>query len=258
MKDDADRRPLTEHLGDLRSAILRVALTFVVCLTVFWFCTDWIFSALFDRAIHVLKLSSVEFVALSLLERFWIPMKLSIAAALSITMPVMLIEVFRFLKPALRRRELDAVRFAFALGPILFVGGAALWFYVALPQAVSFLITMGPAELKNMLSLSEFIGFGLSMGLVFGGLFEVPLILMALMHVGLISSATLARRRKAAILILATVSAVATPSPDAFSMLVVLIPLILLFELTLLIGRVFESKRVEVAQSGQSFPNAGV
>lgn len=238
-------RPFTEHLGELRAAILRSLGVFLGALGACFFFADSIYRVLFVRAIPVVERYSVDFVALNLLDRFWIPMKLAMAGALTLTLPVLIWNAYRFVLPALDKREVAAVRSAFLVGPLLYLGGAGLWFYFALPQAIEFLATMGPGTLKNVLSLNEFVGFALSMGLVFGILFELPLLLLVLIHAGLLSHGVLAGRRREAVVVMAAVSGIATPSPDALSMLVLLVPLVLLFELTLLLGGRLERRRRE-------------
>lgn len=235
-----DRKALTEHLTDLRNSILRCIVTFILSLSLCWWGGDVIYKALFGKTLSLLETAHIEFIAIDLMDRFWIPLKLSVSGAIILTAPILLFEIQRFLKPGLKENERRLMRAVLIAGPVLCALGAGLWFWLVLPQTTAFLMTMGPQGLKNILSLSQFLSFGLSMGLVFGALFETPLVLLALIKAGVVSAAALAKRRKAALVVLAFLSAVLTPSPDAFTMLVLWAPLVLLFEGTLLVGRIIE------------------
>jgi sec-independent protein translocase protein TatC len=177
--------------------------------------------------------SDIHFVISDVLDRLWIPMKLSLFVSLLLSLPLLMVEIFFFVAPALRPSELKVLRTFLATSPVLFVGGVALWLCFLLPQSLIFLIDMGPQHGENFFNLSSFLGFALGTSLVFGALFQLPLILRFALSLGLVSPEQVSSNRRMIYVVLALVAAILTPSPDAFTLLAVLVPMILLFETAL-------------------------
>ena len=129
-------------------------------------------------------------------------------------------------------------------GSVLFVLGAVFSYYIALPMAFQFLMTFGGDIDKPMISIDQYMSFFTQMCLMFGVAFELPLIIVILGMLGLVSQDFLKRNRRYAIMTLAVVSAVITP-PDLLSMVMMLVPMLLLFEAGVFIVGLFEKKREE-------------
>ena len=129
------------------------------------------------------------------------------------------------------------------LATILFYGGTFFCYFLVLPVGINFLITYGSDSLKPMIDLARYFTFALGLTFAFGLVFELPLIMLVLGRVGLIGYQTLARNRKYALLINSVFSAVLTPTPDAYTMLLMMVPIQLLYELSVWLVRIFGKKK---------------
>jgi sec-independent protein translocase protein TatC len=126
--------------------------------------------------------------------------------------------------------------------------GVSFAYFLVLPTAFEFLFTFGGSVDKPLITISEYLSFFATMTLVFGASFELPLVLVVLGAIGLVSSQILRQKRRYAILALATLSAVITP-PDVLSMLMLLIPMMFLYEVSILLVRLIETRRSPKATS---------
>lgn len=126
---------------------------------------------------------------------------------------------------------------------ILFFSGAALCYFLVLPFGLKFLLSFGTGPIHPLISVDKYVNFMAALILIFGFFFQLPLILLALGRVGLVSSKSLSHFRKYAILIIAVVSAVITPTPDAYTMLLLMVPLVFLYELSIILVWFFGRKR---------------
>jgi sec-independent protein translocase protein TatC len=220
---------LLDQARILRGALLRSALLFATLFVVAWTQSDRLLAALLPS-----PSSEIHFIISDVLDRLWIPMKLSLFMSLLLSLPLVMCEVFFFVSPALRPSELKIFRGFLATSPVLFLGGVALWLFFLLPQSLKFLIEMGPQHGENFFNLSSFLGFALGTSLVFGALFQLPLILRFALSLGLVSHEQVSSNRRVIYVVLSLIAAILTPSPDAFTLLAVWIPMILLFEAALL------------------------
>lgn len=124
-------------------------------------------------------------------------------------------------------------------GTILFLSGAALCYWAVLPFGIKFLIRYETEDIIPYISIGKYINFCGGMILAFGLSFEMPLVMLILGRVGLVNSSILIKYRKYAILIIAIVSAVITPTPDAYSMMLMTVPLIILYEVSIVLVKLF-------------------
>lgn len=249
-------KSLFDHLGDLRGSLVRSAIVLVVFFIIAWIKSDQLTSLFLNSVLETVKTFNGEFIALDILDRFWILVKVSALTAVIGALPFILWEIYRFLKPALKPQELMICRVAFSVGPILFISGVAFWLFLILPKTVEALLSLGPAEVKNMLGLNQFLGFSLFMGLIFGMIFELPIILLALIRVGVLQTSFLVENRRVAIIFMAIFAAVITPSPDAFSMFALLVPMVIFYEITVIVGRLVEKRDVSSRSSMDSATSA--
>jgi sec-independent protein translocase protein TatC len=170
-------------------------------------------------------------------EPFLVKLKVVAVLGLVLALPVVLYQLWRFITPGLLPKERRyAIPFVF-ISVLLFLLGAWLAL-VTLPRALTFLLNFGGTErVAIVLSIAKYIGFVTFMILAFGAAFQFPVVLISLTLVGVLSSATLRRWRRNALLISAVAAAVITPSADPFTMIALMIPLLLFYELSILIAR---------------------
>jgi len=165
-------------------------------------------------------------------------MKVAVVGGSVLALPVILYQVWAFLRPGLTVRErLYALVFVW-WGSALFVLGAALAYGVCLPLFLRFLLTIGSPHLEPVLSVSRYLSFVLGVMLTCGLLFELPVVVFVLTRVGIMTPHTLRRRRGLALLVLVSVAAVVTPTTDVLSLILMTIPLVGLYELSIVVSSV--------------------
>lgn len=193
------------------------------------------------------KLHGMQLVFLSPAEALWAHFKISIVVGLMLSFPILLHQAWKFISPGLLPKE---KRYAFpfiSLATVLFLFGIAFCFFIVLPFAIGFLLTFKVGDfLTPMLSIGRYIAFILTFILAFGLIFELPVVIFFLTKVGIVTPAALARNRKYAVLAAFIVAAFLTPTPDIFNQLLMAIPIILLYEMSIWISPIFAKKRGEL------------
>lgn len=231
--DEEKRMLLWEHLDELRSGLIRSLLAIGLVLIVTYYYCEPIVRFLEQPLLDILPPGeSLYYTGIG--DKFFIYLKVSIIASVFIVSPYLLFEIWKFIAPALYREER---RFAFAfviMGSIAFVVGAAFAYYVVIPFGYKFLLNFGSGEEKAIITLTEYFGLTLKMLLALGIVFELPVLLILLARFGIVDEALLVKNRRLAFVAASVVSAIATPSPDAFTMLIVLFPLYFLYEISII------------------------
>lgn len=235
-----------DHLEDLRMSIFRMIAVFAAVVVGLFFFKDFLFGEVIlgpSRADFFLyRLLGTEFsmelVNLEVAAQFMIHMKVTFLSALVLTFPYIIYEIWRFIAPALYDNEKKAVRGAFLFASFLFYLGVIVGYALIFPLMLNFFAgyQVSP-DIPNTFSLSSYIALLSSMVLTFGIVFEFPTVVVALSTLGVLKKGTLAGFRKHAILAVAILAAVITPSGDPFTMLVVSVPLYLLYEFSILLCR---------------------
>ena len=234
-----DKMPFMEHLGELRTRIMRslVALLIGLCIA-FPFSqrvVDWL-------ARPIVK-SGNTLVFLAVTEAFWVQMKVALFFGLFISAPAILWQVWRFVEPGLHVHEKRyAVPFV-VIGSVLFILGGAFSLLVVTPSAITFMLSYARPGLQPMISIGSYVDFLLKFTLAFGAVFEVPLAMTLAARMGLVTPRAFAKNRKYAILGAFIAGAVLTPTPDMINQSLMAGPIILLYELGILAARLFGRSR---------------
>jgi sec-independent protein translocase protein TatC len=152
-------------------------------------------------------------------------------------MPVILYEIYAYIDPALYPKERRFVRLLGIPVIFLFLLGMAFCYFVLLPNAINFLVNFGSEVIENQLRASDYLSFVTTFILGLGVVFEVPVIIYALVRVRVLRRSWLARQRRYVFLLVFVVGAIVTPTPDPFNQTLVALPMYLLFELGLLLSR---------------------
>lgn len=224
------------HLKELRERLIKgllsVGVGFLVC---------WIFSGLIlDIISHPIKPylegTGGKLIFTSPLEKFLSYIKVSLFAGVFLSCPYWLLQIWKFIAPGLYKEEKKWSGLFVIIGTILFFSGGAFVYFAVYPLAFKFLMQFGGAGQTPFISLKEYLTFFTRMTFVFSLVFELPLIVVFLMKLNLISAETFIRARPYVIIGIAVLSALITP-PDIVSMLLMMIPLYLLFEISIIIGR---------------------
>jgi sec-independent protein translocase protein TatC len=232
---------LIDHLRDLRTSLTRslwgIVIGFVMCYQY----TDVLFD--FIRAPIAPYLPSGGLVFTGPIDKFFAHLKVAFFSGILISSPWWIYQIWNFVAPGLYKHERKATVCFIVAGTVLFLIGFAFTYFVVFPMAFKFLMTFGGDTDKPMITIDQYLDFFLWTCLSFGAAFELPLILVTLSLLGLISHSFLKENRKYAIVLLSILTAVITP-PDLLSMLLMLAPMWLLYDLSVfLVGRI-EKKRV--------------
>lgn len=252
--NDSESLTFWEHLDVLRGSIIRMLVAAVVAGVAAFVLKDVLFSIVLApsssdfvtyRLLGV-EPFSIELVNTGLTEQFMIHMKVALVAGILIASPYILYLLFRFVSPALYDNERRySVRLT-VTAYVMFIIGVAVNYFVVFPLTVRFLGTYQVStDVHNMLTISSYVDTLAMMSLVFGIVFEIPVISWLLARFGLLKSTWMSRYRRHAVVVIVAVAAVITPTSDVFTLLLVALPIWLLYEASVLIVRVTEGKQRE-------------
>jgi sec-independent protein translocase protein TatC len=247
--------PLLEHLAELRTRLLWSAGGFLIAFFVCYHFSFQIYEFIAHPLVQVLKSRGEEprLIYTALYEAFFTYIKVSVYAAAFISFPIISTQVWLFIAPGLYRSEKRALLPFIAATPILFLGGAALAYYFIFPMAFRFFLSFQtPAhhaaadgmKIELMARVSDYLGLVMKLVFAFGVAFELPVALTLMGTVGIISSKTLKKFRRYAYVGCFVVAAVLTP-PDVLTQTSLAVPLILLYEISIIAVRLVEPKPLE-------------
>lgn len=251
---EGGRMALVDHFRELRARILRVVLVLVLTLVVAFFFYNQLFALIlhpYNQAREMLHHRVVTTPVISGVGGpLMLQLKMCAAAALVGTSPYWLYQIWAFVVPGLHSNERRWTRvFAVVAGP-LFLAGVAVGYWI-LPKGLQVLISFTPASVQNLVDFGEYFSFIVRMLLVFGIAFEIPLFVVLLNLAGVVSGRTLGRYRPWIVVGTFVFAAVATPSTDPFSMLMLALPMTALFMVSELIARVVDRRRAEASTSSR-------
>lgn len=242
---DASMMTMMEHLRELRSRIVKVAMAVSITSVVAFFFYDQIYDFLTDPYCKAVEGSdqACEFIFLNLTSPFATKLRVSGYAGLLLASPVVFYQLWSFIAPGLYRKE-KRYAASFVVGSVvLFLLGAALAF-ISMPAIFSWLASQaGDAIIQNR--VEEYLGLLVIMVMAFGVSFEFPLLLVVLQIFGVLQPSTLAAYRRHAIVGIAAFVATVTPGGDPVSLAVLSIPLVLFYEASIVIGRIIVKRRAE-------------
>ena len=244
---DASKAPLMDHLIELRRRLLwsfaALAVSFGVCL----YFVDPILAVLVQPLVEA---GQRQLIAIAVFEQFFVRIKIALFGALMISFPVLATQLWMFVAPGLYRNEKRAFLPFLLLTPFLFAAGACLAYFVAMPVALNYLLgfggEIGGVQQTSLPGIGNYLDFSTRFIFGFGVAFLLPVLLMLLERAGLVTRGQLKRGRRYAIVAAFVVAAVLTP-PDVISQLLLAIPLVLLYEVSLIAIWFTERRRARVA-----------
>ena len=230
------REELLQSLGHLRKGLLTIlGLVVLGALILFPFAKPLL------RHLH--RSLREDLVAYGIPEAFLALLKLTLFASLFLSIPILFYYLWRAFYPIFQKRGLTSSTWVPVTAIALFYGGACFCYFVTLPYGIQFLLGYQSATIKPMISVAKYISFCVGFIFAFGLVFELPLILALLSYIHVVNASFLTRHRRYALLIMAILSAVLTPTPDVFNMALMGVPLYLLFEIGVLLVKIIERKR---------------
>jgi sec-independent protein translocase protein TatC len=237
-----------EHLIELRRRLIWSSLAILVAFAVcFYFARDIYNLLVWPYQLAVGVDTPIEMIYTAPQEFFFTEMKLALFGAVFIAFPVIASQIYMFVAPGLYRNERQAFLPFLIATPILFLLGAALVYFVAMPLAMKFFLSMqqagaGQVHIQLTAKVSEYLSLIMTLIMAFGICFQLPALLTLLARAGLITSVQLEAKRRHAILIVFIVAAVLTP-PDPISQIALALPTILLYELSIFAVKLAERQR---------------
>ncbi|MFM5953744.1 MAG: twin-arginine translocase subunit TatC [Novosphingobium sp.] len=254
---DDTQAPLLDHLVELRTrlirAILALSLAFGVCL---YFAGD-IFGFLIRPLTQAFPPGQGKLVYTKLYEAFFVEIKVALFAAFFVSFPVIANQLWAFVAPGLYAKEKKAFLPFLIATPVLFSMGAAMAYYVVMPTAFKWMLgfqgVKGGINVEALPAAGDYLGLVMQFILAFGISFLLPVLLLLLNRAGIVSRAKLISLRRYVIVVLTGVSAVITP-PDLVSQIMLLVPLLLLFEGSLLVMWLGERREAKEAAQVEPVP----
>ncbi|MEW9854421.1 twin-arginine translocase subunit TatC [Novosphingobium sp. M1R2S20] len=255
---DDTQAPLLDHLIELRTRLMRALFAFAIAFGICFYFADDIFAFLVRPLTQAFPPGEGRLIYTKLYEAFFVEVKVAIFAAFFVSFPIIANQIWAFVAPGLYAKEKRAFLPFLIATPVLFTMGAALAYYVVMPTAFHFFLGFegqtGGLKLEALPGTGDYLSLVMQFILAFGISFLLPVLLMLLNRAGIVSRAQALSARRYAIVGIFVVAAIATP-PDVISQLLLAIPLILLFEGTLLLmwftERRDERERAENEQAEQ-------
>ncbi len=237
--------PFLEHLEELRWRILWSLIAIAVCTVAGWFLVTRLdVLGLLIRPMRPL-LNNGKLAYLSPADPFMVTLKLTLAVGVVLASPAVVYQLWIFLAPALHPHEKRALIPAFVMGFFLFVGGMALAYFVALPLMFQFFAGFQQESLEQNITIGPYMNVVVRTVMAFGAVFELPVVILVLSVLGLVHSSMLRRGRRWAIVLITVVASVVTPGDVIVLTLFMMIPLILLYELGIIMARMVERRRAK-------------
>lgn len=220
---------LTEHLADLRSCLLKSIAALVV--------GTGISVYLLQDIMAVLTSAAKELYYMRPAEAFMIYMKVALLSGLVLASPFILYELYAFVHPALTKRERRFTLICIPLALVLFIAGLLFSYSFVFPRGLEFFLGFAAGKVNPLISMESYLDFLLMLVVPFGFAFNVPVILTLLAYLGIISSKMLMKFQRHVILAAFIIAGVITPTPDVITQTLLAVPMILLYEVSIVIIR---------------------
>ncbi len=217
------------HLEELRVRLIRALVLYTLAVVVAWF--------FHERIIDFISSPVGRLYIFNVQDAFVVRLKTSLLSALLVAFPYFLWEVWGFVSPALYPHEKKALLLVLLSALILFYSGAALSLFVVMPRAIGFLLAFAEG-FTPVISANEYLNFVFWSVVIFGVVFELPVAVGILSRMGVISADLLASRRREMIVAIFILTAVISPTVDVFSLLLMAVPLVLLYEVSIWVAKV--------------------
>jgi sec-independent protein translocase protein TatC len=253
----AAEMPFLDHLEELRWRLIKSIAAIIVGFAIGYFIVNKynVLEVLIDPMRPMIG-EHGKLKYLSPGDPFWITLGLAFTVGGLFAFPIIVSQLWGFVAPALLPHEKRAIVPALYLGLILFLCGVALGYYVILPLTLKFFMSFQTASLEQSIVIGPYIGLVVKILLAFGAVFELPVVVLILSSFGLVTSKFLREKRRVSVAGIAFVAAVVTPG-DTVSLTILLMgPLIVLYELSILMARLMERRRRKRANLSEPMPEA--
>jgi sec-independent protein translocase protein TatC len=238
-KADPNDQSAIEHLEELRGRLIRTLLAFIVAMTAALIYVEDIYRWLVQDM-------DGKLVLLGPSEVMWVYMIIAGVVALTVTLPVAAYQTWKFVQPALPDGVQRSAMMLIPVISLLFIAGICFGYFVLFPMVLQFMQKMAAGGFLTMYTAQKYFTFMIHMTVPFGFLFEMPAIVVFLTKLGIVNPYRLAKARKMAYFLLCIIAVTVTP-PDIMSDLIVIVPLFLLYEISVSISRVVYQKQLRLS-----------
>ncbi len=245
--EEAEKLPFTAHLEELRRRLIKCAVAVIAGFAGSYAVSGQLFTFFVQPLIEALPEGS-HLAMIRVQEGFLTHLKIALLAGVLLASPVILYQAWKFVAPGLYPHEKRYVWPFVGTATLFFFAGTAFAFLVVFPFGFRFLLTYAAGPIRASISIDAYLGFAIKLLLAFGVVFELPVVVFFLARMGLITHHTLARGRGYALVVIFIVAAVLTP-PDVFTQLMMAGPLYILYEISIVVARVFGRTPEEAAEA---------
>ncbi len=238
---ELDRNEVFDKLEGLRTALVRMFIIVAALSVISFFFWK-------DALAFLQKPLGLPLIMYSLPEAFLTSLRLSLFMGIYLSVPFIFNGLWTALSPLLPSFPSRYSLVIVLAATLLFYAGTFFCYFLVLPVGINFLVNYGSDHLKPMIGLSKYLTFSIGLTFAFGVIFELPLIMLILGRVGLINYRMLARNRKYALLINSVLSAILTPTPDAYTMMLMMLPIQVLYEVSIWLVKIFGKKETPAAE----------
>ncbi|MBI4972963.1 MAG: twin-arginine translocase subunit TatC [Candidatus Omnitrophica bacterium] len=240
-----NKMPFTSHLVELRKRLIISIVAIAAGFGVSYNYSEELFKLL-ARPLP----AGTTFTFIRLIEPFFTYMKVSLLTGIALASPVLIYQIWAFIAPGLHEKEKKWVWPIVFSSTVLFIGGVLFGYFLVLPFGYTYFISFSTETIKPMLSMDEYFSFTTKFLLAFGLVFEMPLFILFLSLLGIVNAKMLSAYRKYAILAIFIIAAILTPTPDAFSQILMAAPMLVLYEVGIIAARIFGKKRITEEPAG--------
>ncbi len=248
MRED-EKLPFTSHLEELRKRLITAFIAVGVGFVVSFGFKERLFGILVQPLINVMK-EGENLIYTGLPEAFFTYLKVSLLSGLIVASPVLLYQFWMFVAPGLYRNERRLMVPIVILSSFFFIGGALFGYFVVFPWGFKFFLGFATDTIRPLPSMKEYFGFSAKLLLAFGLVFELPLVLTFMAKLGIVSVDFLKKNRKYALLLFFAGAAILTP-PDVITQILMAMPLMVLYEVSIIGARIFGKKKVTPKEAEQ-------
>jgi sec-independent protein translocase protein TatC len=237
--NETESMGLVQHIAELRFRLTRAALFILIGTIVCWGFSEHIFNIIRHPIQPYLPNGGLVFTGP--IDKFMAHIKLAFIAGMILSAPLWLYQLWKFISPALYKNEKKYAAGFILFGTFQFILGVVFCYFIVFPMAFKFLMTFGGDIDKPMITIDSYLGFFTQTAVIFGLTFEMPVVITFLGAMGLISQEFLKKNRRYAVVFMTILSAIAAP-PDALSMVLLLVPLWVMYEISVFMVGMFGKK----------------
>ena len=243
MLDEEDKIPFTSHLEELRSRLIKIFIAVGIGFAASYGFKEMLFEILVRPLVKVMEAGD-HLIFTGLPEAFFTYLKVSLLAGIMLASPVILYQFWMFVAPGLYQKERRLISPIVILSSFFFIAGALFGYFIVFPWGFKFFLGFATESIRPLPSMKEYLAFSAKLLLAFGLVFELPMVLTFMARLGIVSVAFLKRNRKYALLLFFAGAAILTP-PDVVTQVMMALPLMVMYELSIIGARIFGKKKPE-------------